>query len=340
METKILKQDQIETAAKLILAGELVSFPTETVYGLGADATNEAAVKQVYVAKGRPSDNPLIVHIADKQTVFEYAAEISPAAEKLMQAFWPGSLTMIFKLKPNVLSKAVTGGLTTAAFRFPNQELTLQLIKEAGVPLVGPSANTSGKPSPTTAEHVYHDLNGKIAAILDGGHTTVGVESTVLDMSVAVPTILRPGAVTKQDIEAVIGMPVNDEQHHVGIKETPKAPGMKYKHYAPNAQVYIVSPEDDWQLVINKVKELDQPVGIMAFDQVIANYDWPANTKVVSLGQDAKSASHKLFEELREFDNLANYKVIFTQGVAAVGIGEAYMNRLNKSAGQKYFNQL
>ncbi len=340
MKTQILKRKDLDKAAELIKKGELVAFPTETVYGLGADATNEKSVKQVYVAKGRPSDNPLIVHIADVKTVEKYAADLNDDARKLMAKFWPGSLTMIFKLKPGVLSKSVTGGLDTAAFRFPNNQMTLDLIKKAGVPIVGPSANTSGKPSPTKAEHVYHDLNGKIAAILDDGPTKVGVESTVLDMSVDTPSILRPGAVSKDDIEAVIHKPVLDELHHVGAKEIPKAPGMKYKHYAPNAQVYIVDPGDNWNDVIDWIKNYHQPAGVMAFDSVISSHNWPDNAKVVSLGVDAKSASHQLFAELRDFDNQPEFKVIFAQGVTPVGIGEAYMNRVNKSAGQMHFKQL
>lgn len=340
METLILKEDQLDTAAELIRQGELVAFPTETVYGLGADATNEAAVKKVYAAKGRPSDNPLIVTVSDIQMVEKYTQPFSDEAKALMNQFWPGSLTMIFKLKPDALSKTVTGGLDTAAFRFPNNQMTLDLISKAGVPIVGPSANTSGKPSPTTAKHVYHDLNGKIAAIVDDGPTTVGVESTILDLSVATPAILRPGAVTKADIEAVIHRPVIDERHHVGAKQTPKAPGMKYKHYAPNAQVYIVDPDDDWHDVVAWIKQHPQPIGVMAFDEVIKAINWPDDVDVISLGNDAQTAAHDLFAELRDFDNHPAYKIIFTQGIDPKGIGEAYMNRLNKSAGQMHFKQL
>lgn len=340
MQTKTLNLETISEAAELIKAGQLVAFPTETVYGLGADATNETAVKQVYLAKGRPSDNPLIVHIADVETVKKYAASLSSDALKLMDAFWPGPLTLIFKLKPNVLSPAVTGGLDTAAFRFPDNQATLALIKAAGVPMVGPSANTSGKPSPTTAEHVLHDLSGKIAAVVDDGPTRVGVESTVLDMSVETPTILRPGGVSKDEIEAVLAHPINDEQHHVGIKEVPKAPGMKYKHYAPNAQVYIVDQPNDWPAVARWINHHPQEiVGVMGTDDIINNIDWPENARVVSLGADVQSASHRLFDELREFDNHSEVKSIFTQAFETTGLGEAYMNRLNKSAGQSHFDQ-
>ncbi len=342
METKILKPTQINEAAKLINEGQLVSFPTETVYGLGADATNESAVKQVYQAKGRPSDNPLIVHVADVATVEKYAQPLSDSAKKLMAKFWPGSLTMIFKLKPNALSTAVTGGLDTAAFRCPRNQTTLDLIRISGKPMVGPSANTSGKPSPTTAQHVYHDLHGKIAAIMDDGPTEVGVESTVLDLSTKQPAILRPGAVTKEEIEEIIGVPVDDERHHVGVTEVPKAPGMKYKHYAPNAQVYIVDPDDNWQEVNNWIKRNHptDPIGVMAFSNVLKSVDWNPNVQLISLGENVNDASHNLFRELRDFDENPQYKIIFTQGVEPSGLGEAYMNRLNKSAGQMHFKQL
>ncbi|GAF35282.1 L-threonylcarbamoyladenylate synthase [Lentilactobacillus farraginis] len=340
MKTQMLTRDQLDQAAAFIRQGELVSFPTETVYGLGADATNEAAVKKVYAAKGRPSDNPLIVTVSSEEMVKKYAANISEDAQKLIDKFWPGSLTMIFNLKPNVLSKAVTGGLSTAAFRFPKNQLTLDLITKAGVPIVGPSANTSGKPSPTTAQHVFHDLNGKIAAILDDGPTTVGVESTVLDMSVETPSILRPGAVTKADIEAVIHRNVMDERHHVGTDQTPKAPGMKYKHYAPNAQVYIVDPDDSWLDVAKWIEKHPQPIGVMAFDNIISSIDWPMNAQIITLGSNSRTASHDLFADLREFDNHPEIKIIFTQGLKPSGIAEAYMNRLNKSAGQMHFKQL
>lgn len=194
--TKIYTKNDIRKAALELKMGELVAFPTETVYGLGADATNEKAVKRVYLAKGRPSDNPLIVTVSSIEMVERFVGEISTDAKKLMENFWPGSLTIILNIIPGSLSEAVTGGLKTAAFRMPKNQVTLDLISELDRPLVGPSANSSGKPSPTTAEHVFHDLEGKISGIVDDGPTTVGVESTIIDMSTDIPTILRPGAVT------------------------------------------------------------------------------------------------------------------------------------------------
>jgi len=338
METKIFKPTEIDAAAQAIRDGQLVAFPTETVYGLGADATNEAAVKQVYLAKGRPSDNPLIVHVTGMDTVEQYAQPLSPAAKKLIKAFWPGPLTLIFKLQPGKLSSAVTGGLNTAAFRNPDNQVTLDLIRTAGVPLVGPSANTSGKPSPTLAKHVYHDLNGKIAGILDDGPTEVGVESTVLDMSTDMPTILRPGAVTEEKLNAVIG-DVRSSHHRVGAKEVPKAPGMKYKHYAPNAQVTIVDHEADWSAAMAWAGHQDGTIGVMATDPILAELTLPNNTETDSLGANLDSASHQLFAGLRHFDLESPVTGILAQGFPDDGLGAAYMNRLNKSAGQVHFEK-
>lgn len=337
METKIYKANEIDAAAQDIVDGKLVSFPTETVYGLGADATNESAVKQVYAAKGRPSDNPLIVHVDGPEMVKNYAQPLSAEAQKLLDTFWPGPLTIIFNLKPNVLSKTVTGGLDTAAFRNPNNQVTLSLIRKAGVPIVGPSANTSGKPSPTIAEHVHHDLNGKISGILDDGECQYGVESTVLDMSTDQPAILRPGAISEEQIEKVINKPVLDQRVKVADSQVPKAPGMKYKHYAPNAQVYVVDSPDDWKDAAEWSKKQDHNVGVMAVDDELKSIDWPDNVETYSLGNDVLTASHALFAGLRYFDNDSTVKSIFAQGFATNGIGEAYMNRLNKSAGQKHF---
>ncbi|HJA47345.1 MAG TPA: threonylcarbamoyl-AMP synthase [Candidatus Limosilactobacillus excrementigallinarum] len=336
METIIYNLDQIDEAAQALRSGQLVAFPTETVYGLGADATNEEAVKKVYQAKGRPSDNPLIVHVASVAMVEKYAAEIPEKARQLMTAFWPGSLTIILKIKPGSLSKTVTGGLSTVAFRFPKCQPTLDLIEKAGVPMVGPSANTSGKPSPTTAQHVYHDLHGKICGILNDGPTKVGVESTVLDMSTDHPVILRPGAVTKADIEGVIGS-IDLNHHHVGKGETPKAPGMKYKHYAPNAQVYIVDPEEDWVNVMKWVEQQPFAVGVMAEDAILKQLTLPKNAQAFSLGNGVIDASARLFDGLRMYDDEKQVQAIVTQAFPAHDLGLAYMNRLNKSAGGQHF---
>lgn len=336
METKRYTVEQIEQAAADLKAGELISFPTETVYGLGADATNPEAVKKVYAAKGRPSDNPLIVHVASVATVEHYAAEVSDRFKQLVDAFWPGSLTIILPLKHAALDSVVTGGLKTAAFRMPNNAVTLDLIKAAGVPLVGPSANTSGKPSPTTADHVLHDLNGKIAGVIDDGPTGVGLESTVIDLSVATPVILRPGVVTQEAIERVIG-PIMTNHHKVGAAETPKAPGMKYKHYAPNAQVYIVPTPDEFPAAVKCASQQNVPFGVMAVDTVLGQLSDVRFKDQFSLGDSVVTASQHLFEGLRYFDLNPEVKIILVQGFAKEGVGLAYMNRLEKSAGQQYF---
>lgn len=333
METKILTPAQIATAAKLIQAGQLVAFPTETVYGLGADATNPTAVQQVYAAKGRPSDNPLIVHVSDVAMVQQFAATIPPVAQQLMEQFWPGSLTIILPVKPGNLDRVVTGGLTTVAFRLPANEVTRTLIRQAGVPLVGPSANTSGKPSPTTAQHVFHDLQGKIAAIVDDGPTKVGVESTVIDLSTSQPAILRPGAITQAQLAPVVG-DLNVDRHHVDAKETPKAPGMKYTHYSPKATVLQVA-DGDWEQLRQQVGS-DSTVGILAFDQQLTG--WTA-CFTYSLGADVTSASAQLFAGLRYFDDLPQIKTIYVATVPETGLGAAYMNRLNKSAGGQWFKK-
>lgn len=332
--TEIYPADKVSLAAKELLLGELIAFPTETVYGLGADATNAQAVKRVYLAKGRPSDNPLIVTVCSKEMVERYVSSIPEKAQKLMDAFWPGSLTIILPIKENSLPDVVTGGLKTAAFRMPKNETTLELIREAGVPIVGPSANSSGKPSPTTAKHVFHDLEGRIKGIVDDGPTTVGVESTIIDLSTKTPTILRPGAVTEKELSEVLGCEVISDKHQVGQKETPKAPGMKYKHYAPDAQVFIVK-EDEWQKASEWAKQQDAKLGVMALDKTLEAF--PAlkdNAEVFRLGEDITSASSRLFAGLRQFDKV---DYILCAGFVEEDLGDAYMNRLKKAAGNTFF---
>ncbi|WP_195701184.1 L-threonylcarbamoyladenylate synthase [Companilactobacillus futsaii] len=334
METEILENTQIQEAADFLAKGQLVAFPTETVYGLGADATRPDVVKDVYAAKGRPSDNPLIVHVASPEMVWEYADNsYQPLAQKLMKAFWPGPLTIIMPVQPGKLSKAVTGGLTTAAFRMPNNKATLDLIKTFGKPIVGPSANTSGKPSPTLAKHVYHDLHGKIAAILDDGPTKLGVESTVIDLSVDVPTILRPGMIDSDDLLKVIDN-VNSDHHKVTATEVPKAPGMKYKHYAPSAQVIIVDDVKDFPEAIAKYSKKDASLGVLATDAILKEV--PENITTFSLGDDVYSASKELFAGLRQLD-VDHMDYILAQGFPDEGHGVAYNNRLNKSAGNAHY---
>lgn len=339
METKIIHPKELEEGVRAIQRGELVSFPTETVYGLGADATNEAAVKHVYLAKGRPSDNPLIVHVANPEQVAEFVAYIPEKAKQLMANFWPGPLTLIFKLKKDSgLSPLVSGGLDTAAFRMPNNQLTLKLIEQSGKVLVGPSANTSGLPSPTTAEHVYHDLAGKIFGVLDGGPCQVGVESTVLDMSTEgeIPVILRPGAVTKAQLERIIGE-VAVDRHVLSESEKPKAPGMKYKHYSPKTPVMMIDCQtNNWQEAIDDYKNQGKRIGLLINEKDLddlANYD---EVYTLSRSRDVKEAMASLFAGLRALDE-RKLDIIFSETYLEKDEGLAYMNRLKKASNQKIY---
>lgn len=330
--SKRYHESDIPEAAAALKRGELVAFPTETVYGLGADATNVTAVGKVYAAKGRPSDNPLIVTVADADMVGQYAT-ITPLAAKLMEAFWPGPLTIILNILPGRLSMKVTGGLQTAAFRNPDNALTRKLIATAGVPIVGPSANTSGKPSPTTADHVLHDLDGKIAGVLDDGPTQVGVESAIIDLTVTPPAILRPGAIGPDELEPLIGH-VDTAAHHVGQNEAPKAPGMKYKHYAPAAQVVVVDDPAQFSAAVAWAKQTGQVFGLLATDAILAQYP---TIPSYSLGKDVQSAAHALFAGLRWFDLHPYVTLVLAQAFSKTELSAAYMNRLLKSAGDMHF---
>ncbi|ORI29253.1 threonylcarbamoyl-AMP synthase [Lacticaseibacillus casei] len=330
--SKRYHESDIPEAAAALKRGELVAFPTETVYGLGADATNVTAVGKVYAAKGRPSDNPLIVTVADAEMVGQYAT-ITPLAAKLMEAFWPGPLTIILNILPGRLSMKVTGGLQTAAFRNPDNALTSKLIATAGVPIVGPSANTSGKPSPTTADHVLHDLDGKIAGVLDDGPTQVGVESAIIDLTVTPPAILRPGAIGPDELEPLIGH-VDTAAHHVGQNEAPKAPGMKYKHYAPAAQVVVVDDPAQFSAAVAWAKQTGQVFGLLATDAILAQYP---TIPSYSLGKDVQSAAHALFAGLRWFDLHPDVTLVLAQAFSKTELSAAYMNRLLKSAGDMHF---
>lgn len=333
MQTKIFLPSQIDAAVKLLAAGDLVAFPTETVYGLGALATNEESVKKVYQAKGRPSDNPLIVTVADKEMMAKYAKSIPQRAIKLINYFWPGPLTILLYVKPQSLPRAVTGGLDTVAFRCPDDKLTHELIAKLGRPIVGPSANTSTKPSPTTAQHVYHDLNGKIAGIIDGGPTEVGLESTIIDLSVETPVVLRPGAITPEELSHVLGEKVLINSGKTSEQEIPKAPGMKYRHYAPSAAVVVVDDEQDFTKIT-----YDKSIAVMALGAVLKKINLSAENKF-DLGNDLKDADHNLFAGLRYFDDRPEIKQIFVQGFHGSEDTLAYMNRLNKAAGGHHFQE-
>ncbi|BDR60360.1 L-threonylcarbamoyladenylate synthase [Lactobacillus xylocopicola] len=331
METEIFSAGQIDAAVNLLAKGELVAFPTETVYGLGALATNEEAVKQVYAAKGRPSDNPLIVTVADKEMMSHYVQEVSDRAEKLINHFWPGPLTILLKARPGSLPKAVTGGLATVALRCPDDQLTREMIAKLGSPIVGPSANTSTKPSPTTAQHVFHDLRGKIAGIIDGGPTKVGLESTIIDIAVKSPVVLRPGAITPEELSRVLGETVLINRGQVSDQEVPKAPGMKYRHYAPSAAVVVVDDAQDFAQI-----NFDENTGVMALNAELTKLDLPAQNKF-DLGNGLADADRNLFAGLRYFDDQSQIKQIFVQGFGGSEQTLAYMNRLNKAAAGHHF---
>ncbi|MDE1548870.1 L-threonylcarbamoyladenylate synthase [Jeotgalibaca caeni] len=339
METRIFHAENIGEAGKLLSKGQLVAFPTETVYGLGAIASNEEAVKEVYQVKGRPSDNPLIVHVASSD-IAELVASVPPVAQPLMQAFWPGPLTLIFEAKDHVFAPALSSGRGTVSLRMPDQPLTIRLIEETGFPIVGPSANTSGKPSPTTVEHVLHDLSGKIAGVVDGGATQIGVESTVLDLTDERGlVILRPGAISREMIEEVV-----DEKVWVGgdkvtaDEEAPKAPGMKYVHYSPKQPVILVSGNDsDWSELIDELLIEGKKIALLASMETLESLANRGIKDVYSLGrkEEAREASKHLYAGLRYFDE-ADVDVILAEGYPKVGIGQAYMNRLEKAASSLY----
>ena len=327
METKIFKREQLDEAARLLGEGELVAFPTETVYGLGALATRDDSVKKVYAAKGRPSDNPLIVTVADEAMMRPYAKEVPERAEKLIKHFWPGPLTILLLAKEGALPESVTGGLPTVAFRCPDDQLTHDLIAKLGYPIVGPSANTSTKPSPTTAQHVYHDLKGKIAGIVDGGETEVCLESTIVDLSVNPAVVLRPGKITPEEISQVLGEEVLINRGQVSDKDVPKAPGMKYRHYAPSAQVYVVDQAETFAKL-----DLDASCGVMATSDLLEKLPVPEENKF-NLGKNLTEADHNLFAGLRYFDDRLEIKTIYVEGFDQGEESLAYMNRLNKAAG-------
>lgn len=327
----------IQTAAKILQEGGLVAFPTETVYGLGGNGLDSTACEKIYLAKGRPSDNPLILHISEFEELNAIVREVSPAAQKLMDAFWPGPLTMVFP-KADIVPAKATGGLDTVAVRFPNHPVARAIIKAAGLPIAAPSANSSGKPSPTRASHVEFDLNGKIDMIVDGGAAEWGLESTIVDVSGEVPMILRPGAVTKEMMEEVVGKveidPAILQKPAADLK--PKAPGMKYTHYSPRAEVILVKGEriavaDE----INRLAAEDQThglkTGVMATEETKDLYHADI---VLSLGNRARleEIGANLFKYLRKFDFLGAEKV-YSEVFSEEGEGMAIMNRLNKAAG-------
>lgn len=325
-----ISRQNIGQASQLLAQGEVVAFPTETVYGLGADARNEEAVAKIFKAKGRPGDNPLIVHLYDKNQVKLFTDQVPSKASQLMDAFWPGPLTIILNHTTGLAAQNVTAGQTTIGLRMPSHPVAIDLLKDSQIPLAAPSANTSGKPSPTSAQHVGHDLDGKIAGIVEGGETGVGLESTVIDLTdESVPTILRPGGVSKEELEDVIGY-VDLADTLEDASDKPKAPGMKYRHYSPDKPVYIV--KDNWEQTVIKLLKSNEKIGILASDKILSQFA-DKEIQSFSLGKedDVQSASHLLYSGLRYFDD-SPVTVILAQAFPKVGLGVAYMNRLEKAA--------
>ncbi|WP_435988963.1 L-threonylcarbamoyladenylate synthase [Rossellomorea sp. LjRoot5] len=324
---------QIVDAAKILQKDEVVAFPTETVYGLGANATSDRAVEKIFKAKGRPSDNPLIVHISNKEQLEGLVEEIPSDAAKLIDAYWPGPLTIIFKNKENVFSGKVTAGLDTVGIRMPDHPVALSIIEAAGLPIAAPSANRSGKPSPTTAQHVIDDLEGRIAGVVDGGETGVGVESTVVDCTGEIPVILRPGGITKEQLEIVVGKVEVDPSLKDG-KGAPKSPGMKYTHYAPDAPVYLVDgTREDVQRLVDEKKAAGLKVGVLTTEEFAGEYQADI---ILSVGRrdDLKTVAQHLYDTLRAF-NRSDVDIIFAEMFPEEGVGLAIMNRLQKAAGYR-----
>lgn len=306
----------ISRAASLIREGELVAIPTETVYGLGANGLNPDAAKKIYVAKGRPSDNPLILHIANRTQLDQIADTSHPLLNQLVEAFWPGALTLVLP-KKDLVPLATTGGLETVAVRMPNHRIALEIIRQAGVPIAAPSANTSGKPSPTKAEHVTADMQGKIAAIVDAGPCKMGIESTVLDLTQSTPVILRPGGVTKEQIEAVVGKLGTST-----AKMRSHSPGTKYRHYCPTAEVIIIANAASFDTSIFLQKKVawigsHPPIGV---------------THVFKMATDEEYA-REIFDALRMCDQLG-IELIVVEEIRETGLGTAVMDRLRRAAGK------
>lgn len=341
MNTQIYKAEKynideevIRQAADIIRMGGLVAFPTETVYGLGADALQKHAALKIYQAKGRPSDNPLIVHIAEKDALDKIVKEIPQTAVLLTEKFWPGPLTIILP-KADCVPMATTGGLNTVAVRMPDHPVALALIKAAGGYIAAPSANTSGRPSPTKASHVAEDMMGRIEMILDGGTVGIGLESTIIDLSGEVPTVLRPGAITLDMLSEVIGTVVMDK----GLIEEdscvqPKAPGMKYRHYAPKAPLCVVEGAmEDVVAGINRlaVQLEKEKVGIICTEETAGQYKYGI-VKQIGARKNEESIARNLYSILREFDRL-DVDVIYSESFETPVMGQAIMNRLLKAAG-------
>lgn len=323
-------------AGGIIKRGGLVAFPTETVYGLGGDALNRESSRKIYAAKGRPSDNPLIVHICCMEDLKAIVTEVSEEAKALAEAFWPGPLTMIFE-KTDKVPCETTGGLSTVAVRMPKDPIALEFIRQSGGYVAAPSANISGKPSPTQAKYVLEDMEGRIDAVIDGGEAVIGLESTIVDLTGEYPMILRPGYITKEMLKEVVGRVDEDVtmmQKTDGVK--PKAPGMMYRHYAPKGTLTIISGEG--QKVVRRINELTKEAmgygkktGVIATAENFSLYEADV-IKNAGKRNDEAAIARELYRILREFDD-EDVEVIYSEAFPEGGIGQAIMNRLLKAAG-------
>ena len=336
-ETQIREKDALlRQAGEILKAGGLVAFPTETVYGLGGDGLNKESSKKIYAAKGRPSDNPLIIHIVDMEALPYIVSEVSPEVEKVAAAFWPGPLTMILPKSDNVPDET-TGGLKTVAVRMPSHKVARKLIEYAGGYVAAPSANASGKPSPTLAKYVVEDMNGRIDMIIDGGEVGIGLESTIIDMTVNPPQILRPGFITEAMLAEVLGdVDVDKTILSNDSKLAPKAPGMKYRHYAPKGQLTIVTGEPENVVAyINEqsrtAQKTGKKVGVIGSEELLTRYQ-ADSVKSAGSRDDEQAIAHNLYRILREFDD-ENVEVIYSESFDNGGMGQAIMNRLLKAAG-------
>lgn len=331
MKTKRLSPTDVKEGAGIISSGGLLGIPTETVYGLGANGLDPKAVKAIFTAKGRPQDNPLILHIPSSDWLERYCHPVPPVAYELARRFWPGPLTMILPRR-SLVPDETTAGLNTVGMRCPDCAVTRKVISLAGVPIAAPSGNTSGRPSPTTAGAMLEDMDGKIDAILDDGPCSVGVESTIIDLTVQPPRLLRPGGVTLEELEEVLGEVKVDEavRRLMAPGEKPKAPGMKYRHYAPKAPVTVVkgNPEETAGYIVDRMGEKS---GIICFDEYKGYFRGHPVETLGPAADQAAQARH-IFEALRSFDHL-DVTDIWAQSPADTGIGLAVTNRLNKAAG-------
>lgn len=345
VKTKLIRMDEqhidaalVKEAGELIRSGGLVAFPTETVYGLGGDALSAQSSEKIYRAKGRPSDNPLIVHIADTEALGKIVREIPESAVKLAERFWPGPLTMILH-KSGIVPYETTGGLDTVAVRMPANSIARELIRAAGGYVAAPSANRSGRPSPTLAKYVMEDMDGRVEMIIDGGDVEIGLESTIVDLTTPQPTVLRPGYITRQMLEKVLDTVGEDStMMRDDSGQAPKAPGMKYKHYAPKGDLTVVNGTEKCVIeYINTQIELDRKenkkTGVIATDASVMQYRADV-CKCAGKRSDEGAIARELYRILREFDD-ENVEVIYTESFDTFGIGQAVMNRLLKAAGHK-----